>query len=106
MGKRKVLKPEEIAKYGAHIIDVHAFNFYCTKIYNHFLIQAILFLYAHGFPPLGHIHTGNIFITDRGCTLAGYDNTLLGYRSNFHRLFGKNLDQHLLESIDVIMFGM
>ena len=64
-----------------------------------------MFLYEQGFPPLGHIHTGNIFMTEHGCALGGYDNTLLGYRSSIHRLFGKNPDMHLLEAIDVIMFG-
>ncbi len=62
------------------------------------------FLYKQGFPPLGHIHTGNIFQTEEGdFVLGGYENTLLGYRT---RLYKKIIEENYqLEKIDVIMFG-
>ena len=65
-------------------------------------MQAVNFLYEQGFPPIGHIHTGNIFHTERGFVLGGYENTLLGYKTKLYReLAGKN---HL-DNIDAIMFG-
>ncbi len=61
------------------------------------------FLYKLGFPPIGHIHTGNIFPTkEQDFVLGGYENTLLGYRS---RLYRKIVEENSLENIDVIMFG-
>ena len=62
-------------------------------------LQALLFLYDLGFPPLGHVHTGNIFVDGDVCRLGGYVNTLLGYKTRLH-LISKNLD-----AVDVVMFG-
>ncbi len=62
------------------------------------------FLYKQGFPPLGHIHTGNIFPTEEGdFVLGGYENTLLGYRTRLYRKIVE--ENYQLEKIDVIMFG-
>ena len=65
------------------------------------------FLYDVGFPLLGHIHTGNVFmeVDEEGkevCRLGGYENTLLGYRTPFYK---KILEGGHLNKIDVIMFG-
>ena len=49
-----------------------------------------------GFPPLQHVHTGNIFVEGDVCRLGGYENTLLGY---------KVLSSPVSKYIDVIMFG-
>ena len=51
---------------------------------------------------LGHVQTGNIFVDDNTCRLGGYENTLLGYRS---QLYHKIEKAGCLESIDVLMFG-
>ncbi len=40
----------------------------------------------------------NIFMDGDTCKLAGYENTLLGYRSSFHNLCSDDV-------IDTIMFG-
>ena len=57
-------------------------------------------LYNAGFPALGHITTGNIFLVDvNTCVLGGYENTLLGYPSRF------NYGEQYKEFIDMIMFG-
>ena len=57
-------------------------------------------LYKAGFPALGHITTGNIFLVDGNTfVLGGYENTLLGYPSQFD--FGEQYK----EFVDVIMFG-
>ena len=52
--------------------------------------------------PLGHVHTGNIFVEGGVCRLGGYENTLLGYRTRLYRKIEKS---GCLESIDIIMFG-
>lgn len=66
------------------------------------ILEAILFLYDCGFPPLGHVQTGNIFKTAQGYMLGGYENTLLGYQNsrdpNLHTMPHGN-------AIDIIMFG-
>ena len=62
--------------------------------------QAVKFLYSKGFPTLGHIQTGNVFVVDDVCRLGGYENTLLGYRTRLFRLCKDNL-KHL----DIILFG-
>lgn len=67
----------------------------------------MIYLYKYSFHdvslnPLGHVHTGNIYVADDNCRLGGYENTLLGYRT---RLFRAVLAYGTLLSIDVIMFG-
>ena len=66
------------------------------------LYKAFLYLYELGFPPLGNVHTGNIFITEEGIKLGGYENVLLGYRTHLYR----DIDlKGCLRQIDGIMFG-
>ena len=63
------------------------------------VMEAVRFLYDHGFPAVGHIQTGNIFKTPDGYKLGGYENTLLGYKSRCHHLcqqYGKDMDIILL----------
>ncbi len=65
------------------------------------------FLYHCGFPTLGHIHSGNIFVEEgtKGhvtCRLAGYDMLFLGYRSRLYRMIRESGNLH---RIDMIMFG-
>ena len=63
-------------------------------------MQAVQVLYKAGFPALGHITTGNIFIVNGNkCVLGGYENTLLGYPSRF------DCQEKCKEFIDIIMFG-
>ena len=71
------------------------------------LFKAISFLNKNDFLPLGHVHTGNIFIetVEEGkevCQLGGYENTLLGYKSNLLGGISKN---GTLAKIDIVMFG-
>jgi hypothetical protein len=81
-GKRR-MKREEIAQCGKSIIE------------------AVLFLYSLGFPPIVHIQSANIFRTaEGGYRLGGYENTLLGYKSRYHHLcvgYG--------DTVDIIMLG-
>ena len=71
-----------------------------------YLVQAMSFLYEQGFPPLGHVHTGNMFLkTDEEgrevCCLGGHENTLLGYET-CERAFAHS---EYSEAIDIKMFG-
>ena len=62
--------------------------------------QAMKFLYSQGFPTLGHVQTGNIFVVNDVCQLGGYENTLLGYKTRLFRLCKDDL-QHF----DIVLFG-
>ena len=67
-----------------------------------FTFQAIGVLYDYGFPNIGHIQPGNIFVDGDICQVGGYENTLLGYKA---RLYRKIAQENCLDYIDVIMFG-
>ena len=60
----------------------------------------MLFLYDRGFPALGHVQSGNVFIVNDTCLLGGYENTLLGYKTRLYKMCKEHL-----ERLDVIMFG-
>ena len=59
----------------------------------------MVFLYDLGFPPLGHVQTGNIFMEGGECQLGGYVNTLLGYETRLHFL------SHSKVKVDVVIFS-
>ena len=65
-----------------------------------------MFLYEQGFPPLGQVHTGNLFVgvDETGkevCRLGGYENTLLGHVTNQNVFTYQKYD----DSIDLRMLG-
>ena len=68
------------------------------------------YLHDTGFQALGHVHSGNIFISvdttgsteEEVCMLGGHEQTLLGYRAMLYREIVK---KGLLKYIDTIMFG-
>ena len=63
----------------------------------------MLYLYGRGLKPVGHIHTGNIYMKDEDtCLLGGFESMLLQDKSRLHRTCEK---QKCLEDIDIIMFG-
>ncbi|CAI8020282.1 Slowpoke-binding protein [Geodia barretti] len=80
--RRRGLPPATVALYGRQILE------------------ALRILYRKGFPPLGNLQSGNVFIDGSVCRLSGYENTVLGYRSRHHRLVRDHSD-----SMDSIMFG-
>jgi PX domain-containing protein kinase-like protein len=80
--RRRGLPPATVALYGRQILE------------------ALRILYRKGFPPLGNLQSGNVFIDGGVCRLSGYENTVLGYRSRHHRLVRDHSD-----SMDTIMFG-
>ena len=60
----------------------------------------MLFLYDRGFPQLGHIQSGNVFIVNDVCLVGGYENTLLGYKTRMYKMCKEHIQR-----LDVIMFG-
>ena len=71
----------------------------------------MLFLKKIGFPHLGNIHLGNVFVVrddDNGqaegvCQISGHENSLFGYRTS---IFSELAKTHgYMERMDVIMFG-
>ena len=106
--RSKGLHVDKIRRYGRQILEVKhskVMNSLLLLLFNHHCLhgfQAMKFLYGKGFPVLGHVQSGNVFIDeDDNCLLGGYENTLLGYKTRLYRLCRNNL-QHF----DVIMFGM
>ncbi len=70
-------------------------------VYLCFFCQALLFLYDVGFPPMGQVTTGNIYLDGDDCMLGGIENTLLG-----HRTYSYNSLRNIAgDFIDVFMFG-
>ena len=65
-----------------------------------FCPQAMLFLYEKGFPQLGHIQSGNVFIVNDVCLVGGYENTVLGYKTRMYKMCKEQIQR-----LDVIMFG-
>ena len=60
-------------------------------------------LYEVGFPAIGQVHTGNIFLEEDGrYSLGGFENTLLGYRTSQYTSIR---NEGLLNRIDIIMLG-
>lgn len=70
--------------------------------------QAMVYLYKHSFNeielrPLGHVHTGNVYLDNDGnCRLGGHENKLLGYRTRLH---SDILDSNCIGDVDVVLFG-
>ena len=67
-----------------------------------YALQGMRILYRYGFPHIGHVQTGNVFVDGDICQVGGYENTLLGYRTRFHH---KIVEENCLEDIDIILFG-
>ena len=95
------LTPAQAAHYGRKILKVgeNVFNG-CRDSDIEF--QAVGTLYRFGFPPIGHIQAGNIFVDGNVCQVGGYENTLLGYKTRLHRSIA---NENCLDDIDIIMFG-
>ncbi len=64
-------------------------------------LQACSTLYQLGFPQLGHIQAGNIFVNGDSLRLGGFENALLGYSTPNSDKF----EQHQ-GHLDRIMFGI
>ena len=86
-----------------YISDTLGLPVHQVVIFGRQILEALMFLYKQGLPSMGHLHSGNVFVTsDNCCKLGGYDNSLLGYRT---RLYKKCDQEGYLKTIDVILFG-
>ncbi len=125
----EAIPSREVASCGRQILEVSAYIDTSSTPLLPISPQAIKYLYDEGFPPIGHIQTGNIFVNitrgeigssggrgniheesgDAGdeeqpankiiCRLGGYENTLLGYKSRLYHSIAEK------ERIDIIQFG-
>lgn len=68
------------------------------------ILMALIYMEEKGFPPHGHVHTGNIAVESNCCQLMGIENSLIGEEPRIYPLIRKKLKQNP-EAIDVICFG-
>lgn len=68
------------------------------------ILEALSFLRERGFPPCGHMHSGNIILQNGVARLTGLENTLLGYTSRIHPIIWSRA-QSEPSSVDSLCFG-
>ncbi|XP_076060361.1 uncharacterized protein LOC143036681 isoform X4 [Oratosquilla oratoria] len=68
------------------------------------VLEALLFLQDRGFPPCGHVHSGNIILQNGVARLSGIENTLLGLTSRIYPIIRKRLRDNR-DAIDSVSFG-
>lgn len=68
------------------------------------ILSALLYMEEKGFPPHGHVHTGNIMIDNNSCRLMGCENSLIGEEPRIFSIIKKKL-KHNKDVIDVLCFG-
>ncbi|XP_044737833.1 slowpoke-binding protein isoform X2 [Chrysoperla carnea] len=68
------------------------------------ILEALLFLKDRGFPPYGHLHSGNIILQNGVARLAGLENTLLGFTSRIHPVVWTRA-RVVPAAVDTICFG-
>lgn len=72
--------------------------------YGRQVLEALLYLQEKGFPPCGHVHSGNIFIINGTSKLTGFENCLFGWKSRVDPII-KKLCKVKKADVDVIQFG-
>ncbi|KAF2364842.1 Protein kinase-like domain [Trinorchestia longiramus] len=68
------------------------------------ILEALLFLQDRGFPPCGHIHSGNIVLQNGVARLSGLENTLFGFTSRIYPIIKRRLKENR-DAIDSLCFG-
>ncbi|XP_063243866.1 slowpoke-binding protein isoform X2 [Bacillus rossius redtenbacheri] len=68
------------------------------------ILEALLFLKDRGFPPCGHVHSGNIILQNGVARLTGLENTLLGLTSRIHPVIWSRAREQP-QAVDAICFG-
>ncbi|XP_046405497.1 slowpoke-binding protein isoform X3 [Ischnura elegans] len=68
------------------------------------ILEALLFLRDRGFPPCGHLHSGNIILQNGVARLTGLENTLLGHTSRIHPTIWSRARSEP-PAIDTVCFG-
>lgn len=74
------------------------------RSYGRQVLEALLYLQEKGFPPCGHVHSGNIFIINGTSKLTGFENCLFGWKSRVDPII-KKLCKVKKADVDVIHFG-
>ncbi|KAK2711321.1 hypothetical protein QYM36_012492, partial [Artemia franciscana] len=68
------------------------------------ILEGLLFLQDRGFPPFGHLHSGNIIIQNGVARITGFENCILGFTSRVHPIVRPFLTADP-EAIDTLCFG-
>lgn len=68
------------------------------------VLEALLFLQDRGFPPCGHLHSGNVILQNGVARLSGVENTLLGLTSRIYPIIKRRLRDNR-DAIDSVCFG-
>ncbi|XP_063585371.1 PX domain-containing protein kinase-like protein [Penaeus indicus] len=68
------------------------------------VLEALLFLQDRGFPPCGHLHSGNVILQNGVARLSGVENTLLGLTSRIYPIIKRRLRENR-DAIDSVCFG-
>ncbi|XP_053636210.1 slowpoke-binding protein isoform X3 [Cherax quadricarinatus] len=68
------------------------------------VLEALLFLQDRGFPPCGHLHSGNVVLQNGVARLSGVENTLLGLTSRIYPIIKRRLRDNR-DAIDSVCFG-
>ncbi|XP_045102591.1 slowpoke-binding protein-like [Portunus trituberculatus] len=68
------------------------------------VLEALLFLQDRGFPPCGHLHSGNVVLQNSVARLSGVENTLLGLTSRIYPIIKRRLKDNR-DAIDSVCFG-
>ncbi|KAK7082698.1 hypothetical protein SK128_009798 [Halocaridina rubra] len=68
------------------------------------VLEALLFLQDRGFPPYGHLHSGNVVLQNGVARLSGVENTLLGLTSRIYPIIKRRLRDNR-DAIDSVCFG-
>ncbi|XP_053377160.1 slowpoke-binding protein-like isoform X2 [Mercenaria mercenaria] len=68
------------------------------------ILMALIYIEEKGFPPHGHVHSGNIVLDNNSCRLMGCESSFIGEEPKIYPLIKKKL-RHNKEAIDIICFG-
>lgn len=68
------------------------------------ILEALLFLKKRGFPPCGHLHSGNVILQNGVARLTGLENTLLGFASRIQPIIWSRA-QSEPAAVDSLCFG-
>ena len=117
-------------RFGSQILQVCVFLKFWSYLYcSSLVLQALLKFYKRGIEPLGHLHSGNIYLVDQNgasqkdssdqpqtssecdiitpevtekvCRVGGYENWLLGYKTRLYHDLRKTKDL-----LDIYLFGI
>lgn len=74
-----------------------------VKLFGRQVLEALIMLEGKGFPPHGHVQSGNILFSKDCCRLGGCENVFLGFTSRLYPIIKRKMKED--KDIDVISFG-